>query len=119
MKNAILTFLLFTPLFCFTQSSWPLRLFDCQKKESFTDWLPSDSLATCEHEWVYAEWQDVNELRLTSTLLDCPCGCGGSENEARICSKCLLNQNRVRSYWYVKVDRKSEYIKIIDRKNGQ
>lgn len=92
---------------------------DCEQRESLSAWTPTDSLATCEHDWCYADWKDVNEVRLWTTAQYCPCGCGGSTNEARVCRKCLLNQRRIRSYWYVKVEKKSEYQQLTDRKSGQ
>lgn len=110
-----IAFILFTFLF-FYHSGFSQSLFsnDCEMREQYSDWVPVDSLKTCTHEWVYAEWKDVNQALNWTNAVYCPCGCGGSSNEARVCEKCKLNQSRVRSYWYVNVPKKSEYEKIIE-----
>lgn len=88
--------------------------YDCEQKEKFSEWMPVDS-TSCDHVWVYAEWKDVNATSGITTLQYCPCGCGGTENQARICSLCLLHQKRVRTYWYEKVERKSDYKKLLEK----
>lgn len=95
--------------------------YDCESHESYTDWMPQDSLGNCTHDFVYAEWGDVNAIQsLTfAYAVSCPCGCGGSSNEARICSKCLLSQKRVRSWWYESIVTKSEYIQLIEKLEKQ
>jgi hypothetical protein len=90
--------------------------YECEKWDKYSEWevqSPSQK-EDCGHEWVYAEWKDVNESSGITTLAYCPCGCGDSENEARICSKCYLHQTRVHTYGYSQKRRQSEYTKILE-----
>lgn len=115
MKYFITLFLFYGFLQSQAQMSFG-SLSDCESKESYTTWTPIDSLNTCDHVWVYAEWKDVNTTQNWTTLQYCPCGCGGSSNEARICSLCKLNQSRIRQYWYESVQKKSDYQKLLETK---
>lgn len=99
---------------------------DCTPYETFTPWAattdekPQNVPHT--HRWVYAEKSEVNEYVYPyhALALGCmtPCGpCAESENEARICSVCLRNETRVRSWgWTEKPKQESEYLKLKNRK---
>lgn len=93
---------------------WP----DCEEVVSFSDWSPQAS-SECNHHWVYAEWRDVNTISMQMTLEYCPCGCGGTENEARICSVCLFEQARQKTTTYKEVERQSEYMRLQNQKSRQ
>lgn len=87
---------------------------DCKPFESFSNWeAKEDGVKTCEHSWVYAEYGDVNRETGITTLQYCPCGCTDHENQARICSKCLRHESRVRTYGYNQVPKPvSEYKRL-------
>lgn len=91
--------------------------FNCEKWQSFTDWEEQNNVhqkCADEHQWVYAEPRDVNPEDFIERAVYCPCGCGGSEKEARICRKCKLHQQRVRSWGYTQKARVSEYQKLLN-----
>ena len=90
---------------------------DCKPFESFSNWeAKEDGVKTCDHSWVYAEYGDVNWDTGITTLEYCPCGCADHENQARICSKCLRHESRVRTYGYKQVPKPvSEYKKLLGK----
>jgi len=94
-----------------------LRLNDCESDTTIGVWKSDDIwVQACSHEWVYAEQDDVNEVRITfrSNYDNCPCGCPYEWKEGRICKACLRSEIRVIS---VKShERQSEYQKLIKRK---
>lgn len=100
--------------------SYSFPAYDCVRRESDSGWQedsPGDG--KCTHEWVEADFYDVNELSAMTTLLYCPCGCGGSTNYARICEKCGREESRTETYWYDQVPvPDSEYKKLKKQFHG-
>ncbi len=94
-----------------------IRLNDCESDTTIGAWKSDDIwVQSCSHNWVYAEKDDINEIRITFPSNDdnCPCGCPYDWKEGRICSVCLRSEIRVIS---VKShERQSEYQKLIKRK---
>jgi hypothetical protein len=88
--------------------------YDCVPFTRYTAWnvgFEGDTL--CEHDWVYANEEDVNEERNYTTLEYCQCGCTSSTNEARLCEKCYRGEVRVRfDGWDVVVKEESAYSKL-------
>ena len=99
-----------------TWSNASFGAIDCRPYERFTEWEttndkgPGNTLHT--HEWVYAEYSDVNAPLFISTGEYCPCGCLKKERQARICSGCLQHQVRTREYGAEPVTAESEYVKL-------
>lgn len=102
----------------YPQITYPsLRLPDCEAWETFTAWTAENKTKTvCNHEWVYAEWNEVNTLDIFTTLeMPPPCGKSRTENEARICRNCLRHETRVRTHGMKEVERKSQYQLLIEK----
>lgn len=97
-----------------------LRQNDCESDTTIGAWKSDDIwVQVCSHNWVYAEKDDVNEIRITFQSNDdnCPCECPYEWKEGRICSVCLRSEIRVIS---VKIQkRQSEYQKLIKRKKDR
>lgn len=94
-----------------------IRLNDCESDTTIGVWKSDDIwVQACSHEWVYAEKDDVNEVRITfrSNHDNCPCGCHYEWKEGRICKACLRSEIRVISV--KNQERQSEYQKLIKRK---
>ena len=93
----------------------------CKYNEKFSDWATKGNCSgdqkQCKHEWVYAERADLNPTTMLTTAVYCPCGCPGSEYEARVCKACLLHESRLRSWWYTIQKHESEYIQLLNKKN--
>ena len=94
--------------------------YDCEPWEEYSDWAPQNTGdKECDlkrfgiHDWVYAEFQDVNATSMIQTLQYCVCGCDNSANEARICRYCKRHETRVKSWGYRQVDHKSEYLDLV------
>lgn len=100
--------------------TYSFPVYDCVRREADSGWQedsPGDG--KCTHEWVEADFYDVNELNGITTLLYCPCGCGGSTNYARICEKCGREESRTKTYWYDQVPvPDSEYKKLKKQFHG-
>lgn len=101
------------------------RQAECEPRISFSEWLAVDTthcksqvckMSILGHEWVYAEWEDVNDLAATfiHSGIYTLCPDDRTENEARVCRVCRLHQKRTKSTRYQIVERKSEYIRLID-----
>lgn len=94
-----------------------LVIYECETRDTFTEWKAKgtgdERIRHLQHEWVYAEWADVNYKSNTTYLVYCPCGCGDTEIEARICAICGRNEFREHSWWYVQKARQSGYMKIM------
>lgn len=112
MKKIFFKFMLIvSPIMSYSQSfTWQN---DCERIDNYSEWSP-EAKSTCTHEWVYAEWGDVNENKLWTNAVYCPCGCGGTDTEARICSICKSHQKRTHIYSYVSVERKSPYQRLTE-----
>jgi len=93
---------------------------DCEPYETFTPWLAksegNDGKFIHQHEWVYAEREDVNRNVLGVTLaMHCPCQCSKTENQARICEACFRHEWRTRKYGQrPKEKEKSKYLQILE-----
>jgi hypothetical protein len=93
------------------------RVPDCEPWEKFTEWQAKNTgKAKCAHDWVIAEWGEVNVYNMTTTLeMPPPCGKTSTENEARICRTCLRHETRVRMHGMKEVVKKSEYQILIEK----
>jgi len=93
---------------------------DCEPYETFTPWVAkSEGSATKtlhQHEWVYAEREDVNHAFFDVTVgWKCPCGCPTTENQARICEACFRHEWRTREYGQrPKEKEKSRYLRLVE-----
>ena len=90
--------------------------------ETFSDWQVrnegNDVLIIHKHEWVYAEREDINPFFGFTNAVYCPCGCGDSENQARICSACFRHEWRTREYGQRPKEKlKSKYLQILESRN--
>lgn len=92
---------------------------DCEYYENFTDWVEVSEgskpkvLHFTPHEWVYADKYDVNPTSGITNAVYCPCGCPGSQNEARICEICLRHETRVMNWgWAEKKKQESKYVEL-------
>lgn len=91
--------------------------YDCQSWEKFSGWISTtDTNIICDHDWVYAEKNDINVNSNMVLAVYCPCSCGGYENQARICSICKKHETRIRTYGSKPIMRVSEYKKLIENK---
>ena len=95
---------------------------DCEPYEIFSDWQAksdgNDGQFIHKHEWVYAEREDVNTQINLTTLAYCPCGCGETENQARICEVCFRHEWRTREYGMKPKEKaKSRYLQILESRN--
>ena len=97
--------------------TYGFRVPDCEPWETFTDWQAKNTgKAKCAHEWVVAEWNEVNALDLFTTLeMPPPCGKTRHDNEARICRTCLRHETRVRTHGMKEVVRKSEFQTLLEK----
>ena len=93
------------------------RLPDCEAWETFTDWQAKNTGKTkCVHDWVVAEWNEVNTISAFTTLeMPPPCGKTRHDNEARICRTCLRHETRVRTHGMKEVVRKSEFQTLLEK----
>ena len=97
-----------------------LPKYDCEPYETFSGWQAksegNDVLVIHKHEWVYAEREDVNNERLNiTTAAICLCGCGVTENQARVCSACFRHEWRTREYGQRPKEKvKSKYLQILE-----
>ena len=109
-------------LFSSTSSVYPtVRVPDCEPWETFTEWqVINISKEKCTHDWVVAEWREVNTLDWYTTLeMPPPCGKTRTDNEARICRTCLRHETRVRAYGMKEVERKSEFQTLLEKINDR
>lgn len=75
--------------------------YDCEYYSTETDWESADTAkSVCVHSWLYAEMQDVNEIKPYVNAVYCPCGCGHNEIQARVCSKCRRHETRIVTWGY-------------------
>ena len=94
---------------------------DCEPYETFTPWQArsegNDGKFIHQHEWVYAEREDVNDEWLNTTLaMHCPCECSKTENQARICSACFRHEWRTSEYGQRPKEKlKSKYLQIVEK----
>lgn len=97
------------------------RVPDCEPWETFADWQAKNTgKAKCVHDWVVAEWNEVNTISAFTTLeMPPPCGKTRTENEARICRTCLRHETRARSYGMKEVVRKSEFQTLLEKINDR
>lgn len=98
----------------------PSTSFDCEPYEKFTDWVVTNigdfENKLHSHKWVYADIYDINKSSGITNAVYCPCGCGNSENEARICQTCLRHETRVRHWGFTQTTKKeSKYMQIKNR----
>jgi hypothetical protein len=85
-----------------------LNLSDCQFKREETPWhATKEGTGQCVrafaayHEWVDAEYDDVNPRpRSITYAVYYPCGSPWEAVFARICSKCGREERRETRYWY-------------------
>lgn len=93
------------------------RVPDCEPWETFTEWEAKNTgKGKCAHDWVVAEWNDVNVIDPFTTLeMPPPCGKTRHENEARICRTCLRHETRVRTYGMKEVVKKSEFQTLLEK----
>jgi len=94
------------------------RNYDCIPWEEHTEWAADTvyALSICAHNWVYADYEDVNPRYSMTTAQYCPCGCGGSSNEARICRTCKRSESRQKIWGYTQKEKVSEYKKLMEEK---
>lgn len=87
----------------------------CVPYTKHSEWAPSDTM-TCIHDWVDAEWDDVNWNSHITTLQYCQCVCESTYNEARICRSCLFLQNRTTTKGQHFETYESEFAKLLKSK---
>lgn len=95
--------------------------YDCIQRQKITEWQTTnehiDTNTLCKtHLFVYADYKDVNKVESMTYAVYCPCGCGDTRNEARICKVCLLSQTRTIYTYYEAVEHSSEYLKLLKKK---
>ena len=93
------------------------RVPDCEPWETFTEWeAKNQGKGKCAHDWVVAEWSEINAIDPFTTLeMPPPCGKTRHENEARICRNCLRHETRVRTYGMKEVVKKSEFQTLLEK----
>ena len=93
---------------------------DCEPYETFSEWQAksegNDGQFVHRHEWVYAEREDVNNKYIVTLAgWDCPCGCGVTENQARICEACFRHEWRTREYGQRPKEKvRSKYLQVLE-----
>ncbi len=102
-------------------TSYQFRIPDCEPWEKFTEWQAKNAgKPKCAHDWVVAEWREVNGINLIHTSeIPPPCGKTSTENEARICRACLRHETRVRMHGMKEAVRKSEFQTLLEKINDR
>ena len=88
--------------------------YDCIPFTGFSAWK-SDFIGhpDCIHEWIYAEFEDINSNSGITLMVYCQCGCPVHTNEARICKGCYRHESRTRTDGHnIQMKEDSEYIKL-------
>jgi hypothetical protein len=110
--------LFFFPLniFCQDFTIFNQSNIECEYFEYLSDWGRVNSVDTCKsnHDWTFAKASEVNPNSGITTAQYCPCSCGGSYVEARICRKCKSHEKRTKSYGYSQKIKRSEYSVLLD-----
>lgn len=115
---------LFLPFFANAQITWTepgsFSAFDskCVEWRDTTAWkIVNAGDTTHAHKWVYAEYSDLNKTSNFTYAVHCPCGCGGSEEQGRICKTCLRSERRNIKWGYTVDNSPSEYTKLQEKLN--
>lgn len=120
MKQIFFLFILFGAFSASAQGFYLGQSPDC-KMSLDTVWSIEKvgKIDTCAHNWVWAQWSEVNEFSGVTSAMACyPCSCGHEENTARVCKECKRHEKGiVRTSWSSPDVKKSLYKKLTEDGN--
>lgn len=107
------------PVYVVRNFTYSVPSFDCVRKCSETAWEEEQPGSECGvHEWISAEYSDLNDFSYLTKTVYCPCGCPTSTVEGRICSLCGRMERRVVTCWYEQEARESLYKRFKEKFHG-
>lgn len=89
---------------------------ECEYWEKYSNWKVENKGddGLCFHSWANAKYEDINPTTPFTNAVYCPCACGGTIQQARICRTCKRHEKRTKTHGYDQVYKKSEYKILLD-----